>query len=214
MANKKKKSSGNANAARAARPQRNAAPAKKGMSATAQWGIIAAIGVLIVGAIVFNGARDAADDGGPGVVAAEAFDLPNLEDQDNPDDRVRLADFEGTPTVVNFFASWCTACDEELPDFRETALALEGEVDFIFVNSNETGDWEPMASRNEIFGFPLAQDIQGISRNGLYRDLGGTGGMPITAFYDASGNLVQTALTPFNSATLNAQLDALGFPSS
>ena len=71
-----------------------------------------------------------------------------------------------------------------------------------------------MASRNEIFGFPLAQDIQGISRNGLYRDLGGTGGMPITAFYDASGNLVQTALTPFNSATLNAQLDALGFPSS
>ena len=125
MANKKKKSSGNANAARAARPQRNAAPAKKGMSATAQWGIIAAIGVLIVGAIVFNGVRDAADDGGPGVVAAEAFDLPNLEDQDNPDDRVRLADFEGTPTVVNFFASWCTACDEELPDFRETALALE-----------------------------------------------------------------------------------------
>ena len=124
------------------------------------------------------------------------------------------ADFEGTPTVVNFFASWCTACDEELPDFRVTANALEGEVDFIFVNSNETGDWSPMAERNEIFGFPLAKDIQGISRNGLYRDLGGTGGMPITAFYDANGNLVQTALTAFNSDTLNAQLASLGFPSN
>lgn len=173
-----------------------------------------AIGVLIVGAIVFNGVRDAADDGGDGVVAAEAFDLPNLENDDDPNDRIRLADFEGTPTVVNFFASWCTACDEELPDFRVTANALEGEVDFIFVNSNETGDWSPMAERNEIFGFPLAKDIQGISRNGLYRDLGGTGGMPITAFYDADGNLVQTALTAFNEATLNAQLAALGFPSN
>ena len=214
MANKKKKGSGNSNSARAARPDRNAAPAKKGMSANAQWGIIVGIGVLIVGAIVFNGVRDAADDGGPGVVAAESFDLPNLEDPNNPDDRIRLADFEGTPTVVNFFASWCTACDEELPDFRETAIALEGDVDFIFVNSNETGDWEPMATRNEIFGFPLARDIQGISRNGLYRDLGGLGGMPITAFYDADGNLVQTALTAFNSDTLNAQLAALGFPSN
>ena len=214
----KKKSSKKApssNAARASRPQRAAAPAKKkGLSAGAQWGILIGIGVLIVGAIVFNGVRGAADDGGDGVVTAEAFDLPNLEDDENPDSRVRLADFEGTPTVVNFFASWCTACDEELPAFRDTALALEGEVDFIFVNSNETGDWEPMADRNEIFGFPLAKDIQGISRNGLYRSLGGTGGMPITAFYDAEGNLVQTALTAFNEATLNNQLAGLGFPSN
>ena len=216
MAKKKsKKVPNNSNAARAARPDRAAATAKKkGMSSNAQWGIIVAIGVLIVGAIVFNDVRDAADDGGDGVVAAEAFDLPNLENDDDPNDRIRLADFEGTPTVVNFFASWCTACDEELPDFRVTANALEGEVDFIFVNSNETGDWSPMAERNEIFGFPLAKDIQGISRNGLYRDLGGTGGMPITAFYDADGNLVQTALTAFNEATLNAQLAALGFPSN
>lgn len=216
MAKKKSKKVPNqSNAARANRPQRNAGPPqKKGMSAGAQWAILIGIAVLVVGAIVFNGVRDAADDGGDGVVAAEAFDLPNLENDDDPNDRIRLADFEGTPTVVNFFASWCTACDDELPDFRETAFALEGEVDFIFVNSNETGDWSPMAQRNEIIGFPLAKDIQGISRNGLYRDLGGTGGMPITAFYDANGNLVQTALTAFNEATLNAQLQALGFPSN
>ncbi len=215
MAKKKsKKAPSSSNAARATRPDRAAATKKKGMSAGAQWGILIGIGVLIVGAIVFNGVRDAADDGGEGVVTAEAFDLPNLEDDDNPDSRIRLADFEGTPTVVNFFASWCTACDDELPDFRETALALEGQVDFIFVNSNETGNWEPMAERNEILGFPLAKDVQGISRNGLYRDLGGTGGMPITAFYDADGNLVQTALTAFNEATLNTQLRRLGFPSN
>lgn len=187
------------------------AKTKKGLSATAQWGIIIGIGALIIGALVFNGVRDATDDGGDGVVAAESFDLPDLTDDENPESRVRLADFEGTPTVVNFFASWCDACDEELPAFREVALSLEGDVDFIFVNSNERGNWESMAERNEILGFPLAKDIQGISRNGLYRELGGTGSMPITAFYDAEGNLVQVAPTAFDEAGLISQLANLGF---
>ena len=43
---------------------RSAPPAKKkGLSAGAQWAIIIGIGVLIIGALVFNGIRDAADDG-------------------------------------------------------------------------------------------------------------------------------------------------------
>ena len=188
------------------------APKKKGISATAQWALIGLAGFAILFVFVLLPAiTDAADDGGAGNVTTAAFDLPVLDDQDNEANRVRISDFDGTPTVVNFFASWCDACEEELPAFRNTALALEGEVDFIFVNSNETGNWEPMAERTGIRdGFVLAQDIQGLSRNGLYRSLGGTGGMPITAFYDASGNLVDTAFFPFNESQLNQQLNALG----
>ena len=191
------------------------APKKKGLGATAQWALIGLAGAAILFVFVLLPAiTDAADDGGPGDVTAQGFDLPVLDDQDNLDNRVRISDFEGTPTVVNFFASWCTACEDELPAFRDTALALEGEVDFIFVNSNETGDWEPMAERTGIReGFTIAQDIQGLSRNGLYRSLGGTNAMPITAFYDASGNLIDTAFFPFNEAQLNAQLDSLGLTS-
>ncbi len=181
----------------------------KGLSAGAQWGIIIGIAALGLGFLIFNGVRDATDDGGAGVVAAESFDLPNLQLEDDPTQRIRLADFEGTPTVVNFFASWCTACDEELPAFRETALDLEGEVDFIFVNSNETGNWEPMAERNEILQFPIAKDIQGQRRNGLYRDLGVAQGMPITAFYDDQGNLLDVARSAFTQSQLEARLQQL-----
>lgn len=198
-------------AAAAKKKQPAPAPKKQGMSARAQWGLIIGVGVVIIGAIVFNGIRDAADDGGDGVVAVESFDLPDLQDDQNPDSRVRLADHAGTPTVVNFFASWCTSCDRELPAFREAALELEGEVDFIFVNSNETGNWEPMAERNDIEQFTLAKDIQGIRRNGLYRELGGTGSMPITAFYDAEGNLVNTAPGELTEATLRSTLSSLNF---
>ncbi|MGI9605849.1 MAG: TlpA family protein disulfide reductase [Acidimicrobiales bacterium] len=186
-------------------------PRRKGLGATGQWAIIIGIGVAIVGVLVFNGVRDAADDGGDGVTTVADWDLPALDEDADPDGRVRLADFEGTPTVVNFFASWCTACDDELPDFRETALALEGQVDFVFVNTIEPGDWRPMAERNDIEQFPLAKDIKGNRRDGLYRNLRGTGGLPMTAFYDANGNLVDTIHSEMNAASLDQQLRALGF---
>ncbi len=186
-----------------------------GMSARTQWGILIGIGALILGAIIFNGVREVADDGGSGVVTSEAFDLPNLQNRDDPNDRIRLSDFNGKPTVVNFFASWCDACDEELPAFRDVALELEDEVNFIFVNSNETGNWKPMAERNDILQFPLAQDIQGEPgrRNGLYRSLGVATGMPITAFYDAEGNLIDVARVPFNRTQLEVTLQQLQFTS-
>ncbi len=188
-------------------------PAKKsgGISAQMQWAILIGIGALVMGVLIFNGVRDATDTGGEGVVAAEAFDLPNLQNEDDPTDRIRLADFNGKPTVVNFFASWCDACDDELPAFRDTALELEGEVNFIFVNSNETGNWKPMAERNDILQFPIAKDIMGQRRNGLYRDLGAAQGMPITAFYSAEGDLIDMARVPFTKSQLEVTLRQLQF---
>ena len=196
----------------AARKATTAPRKKKGMSAGMQWGLIGLVGAAIIGLfVILPAVQDAADDGGPGEVAADSFDLPVLDDQDNLDNRVRISDFNGTPTVVNFFASWCTACDDELPHFRDAALELEGEVDFIFVNSNETGNWQPMAERNEIDDLILAQDIQGTRRNGLYRSLGGTGGMPITAFYGADGTLLDVSFTAFDDVGLDRALAGLNF---
>lgn len=191
--------------------KKKSAPTRRGLSARAQWGVIIGAGVLIVGGIIALQIRDQLDPGGVGVVTLEDWDLPALDQDTNPEGRVRLADFSGTPTVVNFFASWCDACDDELPAFREVALALEGQVDFVFVNSNETGNWRSMAERNDIEQFALAKDIEGTRRNGLYRSLRGTGGMPITAFYDADGHHVDTAFTAFNRAALEQALQSLGF---
>ena len=177
-----------------------------GLSANAQWaiiggGIVAVI--LVLGVFSF---RDASDPGGTGVTESNAWDLPELDG----DGRVSLASFDGSPTVVNFFASWCIECDRELPAFREAALALDGDVDFVFINSNETDSWRPMAERHDMLEFTLAKDIAGSRRNGLYQSLGGTGGMPMTAFYDADGQLLDVARGALNSLTLAARLSSLG----
>jgi len=185
---------------------------RKGISPTMSWVLLGAGIALVVGGVVFLSVRETLDPGGTGVIDEAAWDLPALDDDNDPggDGRVALAEFSGTPTVVNFFASWCTSCDRELPVFRDFAEAFEGEVDFVFVNSNETGNWRPMAERNDIVGFHLAKDIAGTRRNGLYRNLGGTGGMPITAFYNAAGELVDTSFGELNSNSLSQALANLG----
>ena len=124
-----------------------------------------------------------------GSTDATGFDLPGLYTTS----RVRLADFRGKPTVVNMFASWCTQCEAELPEFHRVAAALKGKVNFVFINSNETRSGRDMADRHHLADFTVAKDIQGTRGNGLYRSLGGTGGMPMTAFYSADGQLLDVA---------------------
>ena len=91
--------------------------------------------VLVVGVGLVATALDRGSDG-EGSTDPGAFDLPALQG----DGRIRLADFEGTPVVVNFFASWCTACDAELPGYAKVARELDGQVAFVGVNAQETGD--------------------------------------------------------------------------
>lgn len=123
-----------------------------------------------------------------GVTDPAAFDLPGMGDRAGT--RVTLAEFEGTPTVVNFFASWCTACDAELPGFARVSRELEGEVSFVGVATLETGDAMLMPRRHGITWWPLARDINGSNSSGLHDELGGGNTMPITGFYDAEGELV------------------------
>ncbi|MGH3441901.1 MAG: hypothetical protein ACRDUY_07635, partial [Nitriliruptorales bacterium] len=55
------------------------------------------------------------------------------------------------------------------------------------VASQETGDPMFMPDRHGVTFWTLARDING---NGLSSALGSPRGMPLTAFYDADGNLV------------------------
>lgn len=182
-----------------------AATRHRGPSTLVVGGIVAALvaGVVLISVLTSGGDTGSTD--------AAAWDLPALGDTTDVDDdgRITLSDYEGTPVVVNFFASWCTSCEAELPRFDDAATATAGEVEFVFVNSNETGNWRPMAERTGIDDRVLAKDINGNGGNGLYFSLGGTGGMPMTAFYDAAGTLVHVDLGELSSSMLSERLAVL-----
>ena len=135
----------------------------------------------------------------------QRFDLPAI----SGGGRVRLVDFRGKPTVVNFFASWCTACDDELPGFARLSTALRGKVNFVGVDSLETGDRLFMPRRHHITWWPLARDVGGAQGSGLHDALGGGSAMPLTAFYDAQGRLVEVNRAALPEDALRAKLRAL-----
>ncbi len=158
--------------------------------------------VVTVGFLAFRGSSP-----GTGVTTPTAFSLPTL----NGTGQVTLANFRGKPTVVNFFASWCSACDRELPGFKAEADALQGKVNFIGVDSLETGDKNFMPNRHHLVGSfaALAHDVAGANGSGLHDALGGGNSMPLTAFYDANGTLLDIQRTALEPQVLHDKLASL-----
>lgn len=184
-----------------------------GMSSNTQWAMVIGAMALIIGGVLLFSILGAG--GGSGVLEINAWDIPaRADDTDNGDDdgRIKLADFNGTPTVVNFFASWCAECDAELPYFTDLGEQYSDQVDMVFVNANESsGEWREMMDRHDIIGnFPVGRDIKGTNRNGLIRNLGGSTGMPATAFFDANGRMVKFTNGLVEQGTLQRELLALG----
>ncbi|MDQ6846138.1 MAG: redoxin domain-containing protein [Candidatus Dormibacteraeota bacterium] len=121
---------------------------------------------------------------------------------------VKLADLRGHPVVLNFFASWCTACRGELPGMATLSHQLSGRVTFAGIDSQETGDGLAMARQYGIDGWPLARDVGGTQASGLHDSLGARG-MPVTAFYDSSGRLLSVVPGAIGEDDLRARIRAL-----
>ena len=188
----------------AARGDRPAAASQKSRAAAARKAAVrrrqraAVVGALVlilvaVAVLALRGGRSAP----AGVVTnPAAFTLPALDGNG----QVRLARYRGTPVAVNFFASWCTQCQAELPGFKQEADALKGKVTFIGVDSLETGDKNFLPNLFHLAGSfaALARDV-GPDGNDLHAALGGGNTMPLTAFYGAGGRLLDVergALVP------------------
>ena len=66
-----------------------------------------------------------------------------------------------------------------------------------------------MATGHQLLEFEVARDIGGSRNNGLYRSFGGTGGMPMTAFYDADGKLLRAYPGALIDSNLTKALEQL-----
>jgi thiol-disulfide isomerase/thioredoxin len=172
--------------------------------------VVAVVAVALLGVVAFFSFQGAGQDRSTQAVdnpSPSGFDLPALEGEG----RVRLADFEGTPLVVNFFASWCGPCEAELPVFADAARKLNGKVRFVAVNSQELRPPAAvaMAARHQLedAGITVGKDVGGRGGSLLHDALGR--GMPLNAFYDAQGALLEVGRGALLEGKLAAILERL-----
>ena len=74
-------------------------------------------------------------DGDDGDRVAPEFDLESLSSEG---DRVTLAEYAGTPVVLNFWASWCTPCVKEMPLLERAHRRYGDEIQFVGIDGNDS----------------------------------------------------------------------------
>lgn len=109
----------------------------------------------------------------------------------------RLAELRGYPVVVNVWASWCMPCREEFPVLQKLSAKHGKKVAFIGVNSEDSEDAAATFLRDEPVPYPSYSDPD----KDIADSLGATVGLPDTAFYDSSGELVYLKQGPYRDAT-------------
>jgi cytochrome c biogenesis protein CcmG, thiol:disulfide interchange protein DsbE len=129
---------------------------------------------------------------------APAFTLPSLRD---PAQQVSLSDYQGHPLVLNFFASWCGPCQQEMPLLARFYRASRGSVVIIGVDADDkataarrfltaTGVAYPVAFEST----PAVSDAYGVSEIGI----------PETFFLDSRHRIVKRVLGDVTVQTLTA----------
>lgn len=113
---------------------------------------------------------------------------PDFTVTDGNGNEVKLSDFEGKPVVLNFWATWCYYCKQEMPDF-DTAAKNHPEVQFLMINATdgveETVDKAKGYIEDEGFEFPVFFDTE-MEAVHTYN----VTGFPSTYLIDKNGNLV------------------------
>ncbi len=69
-----------------------------------------------------------------GLKAKGVIEAPDFSVLDSSGESVNLSDFVGKPVVLNFWASWCPPCKNEMPHFNEAFNEYKDDVVFLMVN--------------------------------------------------------------------------------
>jgi thiol-disulfide isomerase/thioredoxin len=105
----------------------------------------------------------------------------------------RIDQLRGYPVVVNVWASWCGPCREEFPVLQELSARYGKKVAFLGVNSEDSEDAAATYLREEPVPYPSYSDPD----KDILGSMDGRGGLPDTAFYDRSGELVYLKQGPY-----------------
>ena len=125
---------------------------------------------------------------------------------EQPDGTIlKLADFQGKPLVLNFWATWCTPCVEEMPLLNA------------FFQENKAKSWQmiglaidqPSAVKRFLGQHPVeyAIGLAGLDGTELMKNLGNAaGGLPFTLVLNAQGEVQMRKLGKLTEADIRSWL--------
>jgi cytochrome c biogenesis protein CcmG/thiol:disulfide interchange protein DsbE len=176
-------------------------------------GTVVLVAVVVIGLAQAGGSRDEEQPtsfdleqakqqlaGAPAPLAALHEQSSTILDGGRDAFEQRLEALDGTPVVINKWASWCRPCRAEFPIFQRVATERGKEIAFIGVNA---GDKRP-AAEDFLAERPLPYPSYEDQGEDIARELDAAKLFPATVFIDARGR----DFVHFGEYTSRAELEA------
>lgn len=180
------------------------------------------IGIMLITTIMDN---EAEEDDGPnlydvtgdtsvsgGMIAPEESvgiqpgeAAPDFELETINGEIISLSELRGEPVILNFWATWCPPCREEMPEMQDFHDNHKDEINVIAINYNEQDD-KVIDYLNEFgYTFPSPLDKEGTTGNDY-----GVLTLPTTYFIGSDGYIQEPRhVGPMDYEFMEEMLDTL-----
>lgn len=105
-----------------------------------------------------------------------------------------LSEAAGKVTIINFWATWCPPCCEEMPAFERLYEEYGDQLNIVAVDYSESKDLVDDFIAENGYTFPIAYDEEGNVSN-LYP----SNGIPYTVIVDEQGIITKTFVGAANA---------------
>lgn len=157
---------------------------------------------FIVGSLLIGCGSKEADRAAP-LTRQTAPDFQLTDLKGNP---LVLSSLQGKVVLLDFWATWCPPCLEELPHFKELYAAYRGQgLEIVGVALDQGGGEvvRPFAQKNGVL-YPLA-----IGTSRLTQAYGGIRGIPTTFLIDKKGRIAAKFVGYRSKEIFESQIKAL-----
>ncbi|WP_293931222.1 TlpA disulfide reductase family protein [Iodobacter sp.] len=134
-----------------------------------------------------------------GIFSAQLPDLQNKSQS--------FSQWKGKAIIMNYWATWCSPCREEIPEFIALQKKYAGKVQFVGIAIDDVKDVSAFSKQYGI-NYPIL--IGDANAMELMRKEGNQlGGLPFTAIYNAKGERIAIELGRIKKEKLEGYLKEL-----
>lgn len=132
---------------------------------------------------------------------AANFTLPAISPDNSP---ITLEHLRGRLVVLNFFASWCSACQTEAAGLERAAQILPTGVTLIGIDINDKRSSAQAFVHRYHLGYPIGFDAHGDVAAAY-----GVSGLPTTVFVSPGGKIIARHVGAISTAALTHEANTL-----